>query len=441
MDINSTKHIFKQFDHSINWNGILYLVYKSSSTVITFALFKKLTTSDFSIWANTNSIIFLLLLWMDFGFRKSIPYFAPLAAQNKYSYKDFIKLITIIQAISLIAGISILSFTGNKLLPSLLDNLFLFYLGLGILLTEAPLAFLKLIHHAHFWNKEFNLLNTKIILLESITNIFFIMTINNSHKLLQLILIAKIFFGLMMAILATCLLSRLYKNVTYLEDNNKFYSKSEFLKHSGAMWVNTSLKSLTERNFLVPALTYAFGGGTANIFKLANDWALLFQRVVLKTIGTSDTSLLAHMEIMGDKDHIILSLKKLMTKIGRLLIPLFGVLFFIIFYNHYFFKSDQYVFQIFLILVICYMLETLLSPFERILEVKRYYVSLFIAHIPFVLFVLLTIYKDIMTSLGLLNFILLLCSVRLVSYFIIVYRAHKNCRLFSNQTINLSTLR
>ena len=72
--------------------------------------------------------------------------------------------------------------------------------------------------------------------------------------------------------------------------------KNAFIKHSLIMWANNNLKSLSERNFLVPFFTHIFGPGPANLFKVANDGALLFYRIAIKTIGTTDTSLLAHIE-------------------------------------------------------------------------------------------------------------------------------------------------
>lgn len=62
------------------------------------------------------------------------------------------------------------------------------------------------------------------------------------------------------------------------------------------MWATTVLKSLTERNFLVPFFSFSLGMASANIFKLANDAALLFYRVIVKTLGTADTALLSHVQ-------------------------------------------------------------------------------------------------------------------------------------------------
>jgi hypothetical protein len=74
--MNSTL-LFSQFNSAINWNATYYVVFKSSFLIRTFILFRVLTSSDFSLWASLNSMIFLLLLWSDCGLKKSIPRFAP----------------------------------------------------------------------------------------------------------------------------------------------------------------------------------------------------------------------------------------------------------------------------------------------------------------------------------------------------------------------------
>src|SRR5581483_10932205 len=53
-------------------------------------LYRSLSVADFSTWANITSIIFLMLLWIDCGFRKSIPRFCPEFSRDKLLHKRFI---------------------------------------------------------------------------------------------------------------------------------------------------------------------------------------------------------------------------------------------------------------------------------------------------------------------------------------------------------------
>jgi len=190
------------------------------------------------------------------------------------------------------------------------------------------------------------------------------------------------------------------------------------------MWINNTLKSFSERNFLVPLLTFLLGQQIANLFKIAQDWALLFERSILKTIGVSDTALLAHAE-MGSWS-IDLAFKKLMHKVIGLCIPLFGIIT-LIFINGRYIFGEQTAFQTFLLLAITYLIEVLLSPYERMLEVKQRYLLLMVAYAPYIVGVLFLFYS--IPFIGLQSFILIMQGVRLVSSFIMSWFAYRNYHL------------
>jgi len=192
------------------------------------------------------------------------------------------------------------------------------------------------------------------------------------------------------------------------------------------MWGTTSLKSLTERNFLVPLFTFVLGPQQANLFKLANDAALFFQRVAIKTIGTTDTSLFAHAQM--ERGFLPGAFRALTTKLLTLCIPLLGISL-LIFFSGYHLQGDQYISKLFFVLTVCYLLHVLLSPYERVLEVKRRYRTLLVVYIPYFLLIALLLFCP---KAGLFGSIVLIHGVRLVSVSIaaLLARAQFGVRFF-----------
>lgn len=408
-----------KFNQGIAYNALFYVIYKIVSTFLSFALFATLTTHDFATWANINSIIFLLLLWLDCGFKKSIARYCPEYAQNRTAITTFVKKIIIFQATLLLIAVPLFLFLSKTLANTLhltAHHMF-FVLGSGIFLTQGIVAVLRLIFHAHFWQKQFNSLSTFMVLLETIITLVLMASIKESHTLLHSIFITKISTGLILNSSALYLLFKLYKKQLYPKNNpiNTKKLNKAFIKHSTIMWGNNILKSLTERNTLVPLFTHAFGPAMANLFKVANDGALLFYRTVTKTIGTTDTSLLAYIETDNNKQSLLpIAFKKLTTQITRLALPLLGILILVLLKGYKLF-NNPFVFHTFIIITISYLLEALLSPYERVLEVKRKYIFLFYAYTPYICIILSLILSNRITSIGLLPLICIIHGVRLVS--------------------------
>ena len=209
------------------------------------------------------------------------------------------------------------------------------------------------------------------------------------------------------------------------ESINTHQLTKDFIKHSGVMWLTTSLRSLSERNFMVPLLTFIAGPALANTFKIANDGALVFQRIVLKTIGTTDTSLLSYVQAGAEEKKLTeVAFKKLATKMATLCLPLLGIIGLLVvwFYG----KSDNtFVFHIFCIISVSYLVEAMLLPYERVLEVKRAYRYLLAIYFFYSLLLLFLIIGMSNSWIGIKSTIALLCCVRLVSMLMMVYAARK----------------
>ena len=402
------------------------------STIVTILLFKALSTQDFSIWANIYSAIFLTLLWLDFGFKKSLPRYCPQFILGTKSMYTFIKRVVLFQATTLILFTPIFLLVSQYVTRAcnITDKINLFYLGCLLFLSEGVIAVIRLIYHSYFWQKQFNSLMSILVILKSLIIIFFIFVTSHSFSLVTIIFITEIISALIAIVISIIMLKVSLGSVKEeISSHSKTITQKNlgkaFVFHSAIMWINNNVKSLSERNFMMLFFTHLLGPLQANLFKLANDCALLFQRIIVKTIGTTDTSLLSHIEISHkNKTYMPHAFENLIKSISFLFVPLIGILFPLLIYFNNIFKN-QFVFMLFFLLTICYLIETILHPYERLLEVKRKYMLLFISYSPYVLTLTLlllfhaTIYKNI---IFLLTFIYV---SRIGSYLIMLYITRK----------------
>jgi len=428
-DMN-TEQLFKNFHNAINWNAFLYVIQKGLFCFSSFLLYKNLSVATFSLWANINCFIFLFLLWIDFGFRKSVPRYAPEFAQIKNGTKKFVRGLIFFQLTVLAIATPLFFLLAHFFLkqvhiscpPSLL------FFACGLFFVEGMVALVRLVFHSYFWNKQFNLLSSVVLLFQMICVVALIYTTDIDKKTVHILFFIKIVAGVFILGASVYMLRFLYKDKTYCNKKkpalsltkgvNKLPTK-KFIQHSGVMWATSFTKSLTERNFLVPLFTVWFGPGPASLFKLANDAALFFQRVAIKTIGTTDTSLFAHLEARGEgKKSLAVAFSKLATKLTALCIPLLGISLFVFCSGYRLPGNTPLTSTLFLTLVICYLLHVLLSAYERILEVKRKYRMLFIIYLPYIALLgscFFLFHYGLVSSIGLLGCIGIIHGVRLVS--------------------------
>jgi len=421
--------LFVKFHRGIGWNGILYIIYKSLSTLITFFLFRTLTTHDFSLWANSMSIIFLILLWADCGLRKSLPRFSPEFARYKNGTKLFTSALIIFQGILLLLTLPVCLYIVAHLSDHLnLHYPLLLYWIAVLFVSEGLVLLMQLIYHSYFWHKQFNILYMSVLLLETVITLLCIVFISSSAQLLQTIFAIKIVSRWVVNGASIILLPRLYKDPAYngTHEGSLATTSKSFIKHSSIMWINTILKSLTERNFLLPLLTYTLGPVSANLFKLASDSALLLYRPIVKTIGTTDTSFLAHITMQPNgKELLPYALAKLIRQIVLLCLPLIVVVG-ILFSVRDMLFSNPFVFNLFLILAIGYFIEALLSPFERVLEVQSKYKSLLFAYLPYIFTLIAFGLGNLLPSLGLISSLLIIHSSRALGSCLMAYSAYRS---------------
>ena len=425
---STDQYLFSRFSQAINWNAFSYATYKAVFTVRTLFLYQHFTTADFSCWANITSVLFLILLFADCGFSKSIPRFMPAYAQQKHSAYHFIRTIIIFQALVLCLCTPFFYFAVSKCS----DRTGIIFISTVIFVFAGIENTMRLIYHSYFRNKLFNLTQAAIVVAQVITDILLAVTITQSTYLLMAIMVSRLIANLLVIATSMSMLPLLYyDNTQYPKILDTSAQGKKFIQHSAVMWVSNGLKSLTERNFLIPFITVTTGPEAANIFKVANDIALLFYRTVVKTIGTSDTSLLSHIELSKGKQTLMhTAFKKLSIKITGLSIPLLGIIGFVAVIYHQVWSSNTFVFQACIIMAIGYMLESILLPYERVLEVKRQYWYLVCSYAIYAMLIVLLIYGYIVTSIGLLHMLMVIHSVRLVSLLFIAYHTRRLYALY-----------
>lgn len=413
----NSSSLFKQFGSAVNWNAYYYLVYKSAYTLRTIFLYNALTTDDFSTWATINSTIFLILLWADCGLRKSIPRYAPLF--NNYRQWFFGAMICTQLALLIITTPLIVWF-----LKSTTTKTSLTIIGLGIFIAEGIQNTLRLIYHSYFNNKSFNIMAMICTSLEITLTLFTAMFTLSSQQLLIAVFLIKLMCSWLLVIMSSWFAQPVEIGVITGTGAIPKQTLKPFLTHSLIMWGTTILKSLSERNFLIPFVTQTVGTSTGNLFKVANDSALLGYRLILRTIGSADTALLAHIQEVNNQELMRIAVKKIISKIARLCVPLLGIIILVVLYKLKSLYVTPFVFHAFIIMAIGYITETILLPYERVLEVKRNYKIIFICYIPYVCMLIILILGTLITSIGFINMLIFIHGVRLVSCIMMRYAVY-----------------
>lgn len=188
-DIMNRQQLLQKFNQGINWNATLSVSHRILSVILSYSLYHVCNTTDYNFWANSYAIIFIMILWIDGGLRKSAPRFAPLfAAEGKT--RSFLRFLIVFQTIALILTAPLV-IAGIKSLQSKLE-MTTDYLWpiLIIFFLEGINSCIRLIYHSYFWHKSYNQIYVLLLTLETIIAGIFI--IKGIAPLIPAILILKI---------------------------------------------------------------------------------------------------------------------------------------------------------------------------------------------------------------------------------------------------------
>lgn len=420
--------LYQRFSQGLSWNALLYLMYKCATTTVTLLLYTRLDHAHFSLYGNLNSIIYLLLLWLDFGLQKTIPRFGPFYAHNSIMLKRFIYKIIIFKIVVLLVAIPLYTISACTMMNILTIKTYQPIIAVGCLLfiTEGITSIVRLTYHAYFLHAVFNRLNIYTLGIELIISLGVIYTIQDHALLLVALLCAKIIAQTFLLLLAwrSPIILQHQKQPSALQNFPAQNIDRQCIIHATAMSMSNGIKSMSERNFLFPVFTVLFGVQMANTFKIAHEGALFFYRIAIKTIGTTDTSLLSysiasstHTETMQN------AFEQLCIKIATLIIPLSAIIYCVYLYQICI-NYNPSVFRLFLIIITFLLSETLFSPYERILEVQRNYGLLTVAYAPYMIIMTLLFSTHLMTSIGMFYTLLIIHIVRLVSMLLMTGITH-----------------
>lgn len=151
----NTKELFQAFNTGLFWNGTLYGAYRLSSLALSFVLFAKLDNALYCSWITSMSCIYLTLAWLDCGLRKSITRYSHVFTSSAQTYGLFIIALFAFQ-------VPLYALVGPRLLTTMTcalssSSLFSVYL-VPLLITEGLIGTFKLLFHAQFFIKQFNIL-------------------------------------------------------------------------------------------------------------------------------------------------------------------------------------------------------------------------------------------------------------------------------------------
>lgn len=420
------QRLIDSFYTAIGWNAFSYAFYKTSYMLLSCALYTRLSKSDFALWAALMSFIFLGLLFLDCGFRKSVPRYCPEFLTSPALYNTFIRCVAGIQVGILLLALPVCYYWGLPYFQKIVthhNSHFIFIIATILFLLQGCVGLLRIIYYAHFWNKQFTTITTIIGFLEFLLGMGCCFAVKSNNFLLPDILILH------------CLSSASIVLVTYYKmPSINFYSmtsttimvseslmKRQFIVHSCFMWLANILKSLTERNFLLPYIIYTLGPTVGILFKLANDAALFFYRLALKTLSTNDTGFLSYArQDRGGIKKAFNTLKKTVLLLVLILISIALVGLVYVCYTTS--LASQTFIIIFCVCFIGYMIEIVLSPYERILEVSLDYKALIQAYIPYCIVLTLVLHYQLIAVAGLVPFIVVIQALRSVSSCIVAYK-------------------
>lgn len=415
--------ILNSFHKALAYNSVSVLAYKILFITLSYLLFMHFSAEDYLQWGNTMALVYLTVLWADLGLKKSIAQFAPyLFEGHAHFLRRFIPLYILIL---LAAGLLLITIVPLALTTKILVLL--------LVITEGSVSLLRSLFHAKFENKFFNIayiiffaVEVAIIILMLTGHVSFTNIRSLVLSLTDSLLVLRICNSLLVISFTAPKLLRLLKQQNKQIQTNNFPLK-EFITHCSVLSITTVARSITERNMLLPIIITLFGPILAAPCKLAQDVAIVFQRFLFKTLATNDTAFLSILAKQNKAEsnektyshdgfyHVAYRVIKLcipillVISIASLLIYRFQDLQTTLFTQDAYTRSQA--FYYFLIFIIFFMLESLLVPYERFLEVNQAYKSLLFSYTPYTLAFGIIYYMGNTTNLGI--FLIATQSIRL----------------------------
>ncbi len=379
-------------------------------------LYMQMSTRDFSTWGNLSALVYLLLLFLNFGMGRSVTQFAEEYGKNKITHRSFIRSIVLFKLGVILVGLLILIPLLRVIIGvfNLSTTVALLPLGIGLFFTEGMASTVRLVFYANFWNRQFNVIARSISAAQMIANLVLIIgTKPSSSDIIYIVFLTKIVGAALVAAIGLFMLLRLrgtFKAKDLKVDTKKL--DKDFIRHTGVVWGTTSMKNFTESNALLPLFTALIGPAQANLFKVSYDGASLFYKSILRNMGTGSA-------VPG---FLKAKSMKVATFIGIPLAILMGGFAFIRGTKIFGYQS---ILILFVIMSAGYFVEALLSRHEYVLEGKRNYRALLYSYTPYVFLLGLLYFSNMIPLLGLAWTMAVIHSVRSFSSLLMMYATRK----------------
>ena len=422
--------IYNLFNRAIKWNAFEAFTYQTILTIHQILLFSITDRLAYGLFGTLFSLLYLLILILNFGLDKSLVPFFMLFTKSRLHFKKIFVSQFIIQLIFLfLISFSLIIFNksfchlfSSSFKCSLIPTNFIYILS-ALILLEATKKTLRVVAQLAFLNRETAIIEIcSILIYVSLVwlGYFHYKTINIYIVFLPL-LIESIFVNACFLFFIIKIYLKLPKSseCNLIENNQNILSR--IIKSRAENYSNQVSHLFFSTNFLIPYLSYTFGLAEISILKLINYISISFTIILERTFGLTSGALLTHLKNFPNK--VKQEALNLATK--KLYIILYGILiFFIITFkaisNKYLLNNNDILSSYFFLLIIIF--ENFFITYEEffLVEEKIYYLF-FLNSITSLTFygLLQTISLPLYLSLLLLLFIrfIMLIIMRIISIY------------------------
>lgn len=397
------------------WNGALYGLYKVCSLSFTLLLYYLLPAEVFSLWITLTSITYLMLLWSDFGLRKAIARYGLVCGGKIATWYNHI---IVFQIAVYGALFPFWYFFIQYKVPVHYQLLFTCSL-FSFFVVRGLVELIKSFYHALFKNQYFNTWNMIALFSEFLISCALCLFSFDPFVIVALLFFIATSVYIVLLVYAFVQLQPLIL-LSYDTHTASSFTYRTFIKHAVSMWYVGVSKSFSERNFLIPLVSFVSGTVQGNNFKITYDAALFIYRIGLRVMGSNDTVLLSIAYIQNCKKLLHTTVSLVHTTYIKLFVILFIFGCILLSVQPIFFS--HIIFPLFFIVGISYTLEMFLLPYERFLEVKQQYIPLITITIFYSIGFLVMLYCYIYNMVSFLFFIGGIHSLRLIySFFCMIW--------------------
>lgn len=380
--------VYRLFNRGVKWNAFEGIFYQTILTCHQAILFSVLDNFTYGLIGVSFSVLYLSILFFNFGFDKSLAAFFPLFIKNKSLFKKIFIRQFLIQAIflSLIFFVVILF---SKQMFFWFFSKFLFDINILpilalILITESLKKSLRYVCELAFLNKQIAI--TEICLISSYVIFFWIGYFYLNKVNLYLVFVPHLIQSIFGVLIFSYFLINIYKTLSNEKENITLNNIKEIIYARISNYFNQLSHLLFSGNFVIPFLACIYGLKKISIFKLLNIISVYFTVILERTFGLTSGALLSHLHnLTKDAKQAALNIAT-----NKLLIVIYAIFIFLFFnFKNFFYSAfeipDVGIISIYLFLF-SIIFENLFITMEQffIVENKIYYfviVNLFAAFI------------------------------------------------------------